>query len=112
MVQSGQAQSGRDERCSWQSQQGQIMESLECQAEDLVLIPRPWKHYRQLQFCSLHTNHQSCHSQAERLLSFTVFVISFPVVGDLSLGSVVSGTRLKAGQVGQNPEPLGLPKSG
>lgn len=91
---------------------GQIMESLECQAEDLVLIPRPQKHYCQLQFCPLHTNHQSCHSQAERLLSFTAFVISFPLVGDLSLGSVVNGARLKAGQIGQNPEPLGLPKSG
>lgn len=93
-------------------QQGQIMESLECQAEDSVLLPWPMKHYSQLQFCSLHRNHQSCHSQAERLLPFTVFIISFSLVEDLSLGSVVNGIRLEAGKVGQNPEPLGLLKSG
>lgn len=65
-------------------QQGQIMESLEWQAEDLVLLPRPLKHYSQLRFYSLRRNHQSCRSQAERRLPFTVFVISFPLVEDLS----------------------------
>lgn len=93
-------------------QQGQIMESLEWQAEDVVLLPWPLKHYSQLPLCSLHRSHQRGHSQAECLLAFRVFVISFPLVEDLSLGSVVNGTRLEAGQVGQNPEPLGLPKSG
>lgn len=93
-------------------QQGQIMDSLEWQAEDVVLLPWPLKQYSQLQFCPRHRNHQSGRSQAECVLAFTVFVISFPLVEDLFLGSDVNGTRLEAGQVGQNPEPLGLPKSG
>lgn len=39
MIQSGQAQSGKDERCGWQGQQGQIMETLEFQAEDFGSYP-------------------------------------------------------------------------
>lgn len=39
MIQSGQAQSGKDERRGWQGQQGQIMESLEFQAEDFGFYP-------------------------------------------------------------------------
>lgn len=39
MIQSGQAQSRRDERYGWQGQQSQITESQERQAEDLSSYP-------------------------------------------------------------------------
>lgn len=88
------------------------MESLKCQAEDFGSYPMAIETLSPAPILLSAHKPSEWRSQVERLLSFTVFVVSFPFVEDLSLGSVVNGTGLEAGQVGQNPEPLGLPKSG
>lgn len=104
----------RDESCGWQGQQGQIVDSAECQAEDFGFHPMAVGTLSAaLILFSAHTgHHQCCNPQVELLLSFMVFFTSFPFGGRPFLGiRCDNGTRLETGQVGEGPEPLGLPTS-
>lgn len=100
MLQSGQAQSGRDEKRGWHGQQGLIVEGVESQAEEHVTSPSS---------VLCHTGYQqNCSSQVEPLLPFVAFSYTFPLVEDLSLGPLVimaPGWRL--GRRDKDPESLG-----